>query len=57
MEIVYVESSVISYIKAKPSRDVVVSARQTLSIEWWESKRSQYDVYISALDLAIRVSK
>ncbi len=49
MEIVYVESSVISYITAKPKRDVVVSARQALSIEWWESKRSQYEVYISEL--------
>ena len=49
MEIVYVESSVISYITARPSRDVVVSARQALSIEWWESKRNQYDVYISEL--------
>ena len=49
MEIVYVESSVISYIAAKPGRDVVVSARQALSIEWWESKRKQYEVYISEL--------
>ena len=49
MEIVYVESSVISYITAKPSRDVVVSARQALTIEWWESKRSKYDIYISEL--------
>ena len=51
MEIVYIESSVISYITAKPSRDVVVSARQTLSIEWWENKRNQYEVYISELVL------
>ncbi len=49
MEIVYIESSVISYITARPSRDVVVSARQALSIEWWESRRNQYDVYISEL--------
>ncbi len=49
MEIVYVESSVISYITARPSRDVVVSARQALSMEWWDSKRNQYEVYISEL--------
>ncbi len=49
MEIVYVESSVISYITARPSRDVVVSARQALSIEWWEYKREQYEVYIPEL--------
>ena len=51
MEIVYVESSVISYMAARPSRDLVVSARQTLSIEWWEVKRKQYEVYISELVL------
>jgi predicted nucleic acid-binding protein len=49
MEIVYVESSVISYITARPSRDVVVSARQAISNEWWDSKRKNYDVYISEL--------
>ena len=26
-----------------------MSARQALTIEWWESKRSKYDVYISEL--------
>ena len=49
MEIVYVESSVISYITARPSRDVVTSARQSITIEWWDNRRSKYDVYISEL--------
>ncbi len=49
MEKVYVESSVISYITARPSRDLVVSARQAITIEWWEQKRKKYDVYISEL--------
>ena len=49
MEIVYVESSVISYITARPSRDVVTSARQSITIEWWDNRRSKYDVHISEL--------
>jgi predicted nucleic acid-binding protein len=49
MEIVYIESSVISYITARPSRDVVTSARQSITIEWWDNRRSKYDVYISEL--------
>jgi len=49
MEKVYVESSVISYITARPSRDLVVSARQAITNEWWEQKRKKYDVYISEL--------
>ena len=49
MEKVYVESSVISYITARPSRDLVVSARQAITNEWREQKRKKYDVYISEL--------
>ena len=33
---VYIESSVISYLTARPSRDVVTSARQAIMLEWWE---------------------
>jgi hypothetical protein len=51
MKKVYVESSVISYITAKPSRDLIVLARQALTIEWWESKRNKYDICISELVL------
>jgi len=49
MEIVYIESSVISYVTARPSRDLVVSARQTITNEWWDLKRKNYDMYISEL--------
>ncbi len=51
MKKVYIESSVISYITAKPSRDLIVLARQALTIEWWESKRNKYEIYISELVL------
>jgi len=46
---VYIESSVISYLTARPSRDVVKSARQTLTIEWWQSSQAEFDVFISVL--------
>ena len=46
---VYVESSVISYLTARASRDLVLAARQTITQEWWECHRSLFDVYISAL--------
>ena len=51
MKSVYVESSVISYITARPSRDVVTSARQAITIEWWETYRDSFDVFISELVL------
>ena len=46
---VYVESSVISYLASRPSRDLVMAARQTITLEWWEERRRQYEVYISTL--------
>jgi len=46
---VYIESSVISYLTARPSRDVVKSARQAITEEWWQKDRKRFDVFISAL--------
>jgi len=46
---VYHESSVISYLAARPSRDVVVAARQTISHEWWRDDRHRFELRISAL--------
>ena len=46
---VYIESSVISYLVARPSRDVVIAARQAITVEWWQSRRDRFDTYISAL--------
>lgn len=46
---VYIESSVISYLTARPSRDVVTAARQAITLDWWQNQRHQYEIYISAL--------
>jgi len=46
---VYVETSVISYLTGRPSRDVIVAGRQALTIEWWSTCRKRFDLYISAL--------
>lgn len=46
---VYLETSVISYLAARPSRDVIIAGRQAETHEWWERHRQRFDVYISAL--------
>jgi hypothetical protein len=51
MKSVYIESSVISYITARPNRDIVISARQAVTIEWWETYRNQFEIYVSELVL------
>lgn len=47
--VVYIESSVISYLTARPSRDVVTAARQAITSEWWYNHKQRYEVFISAL--------
>ncbi len=49
MKTVYVESSVIGYLTARPGRDIVVSARQAITTEWWEDCRDSFEIFISEL--------
>ena len=44
---VYIETTIPSYLVAKPSRDVVVAGRQELTREWWEVRRKDFSLYIS----------
>jgi hypothetical protein len=46
---VYIETSIISYVAARPSRDVVVAGRQAISHDWWTNHRQRFEARISAL--------
>jgi predicted nucleic acid-binding protein len=48
---VYVETSVISYLTAQPSRDLVVAAHQQITAEWWKQALPQLDVFVSSVVL------
>jgi hypothetical protein len=43
---VYVETSVISYLTGLPSRDLVVTAHQQVTQDWWR-QRAQFELYVS----------
>jgi predicted nucleic acid-binding protein len=45
---VYLETSVVSYLTAWPSRDLVKAAHQEITREWWGA-RSRFDLYVSQL--------
>jgi hypothetical protein len=47
--IVYIESSVISYLVSRPNRDVVIAGRQAISHDWWENHRQRFELRVSAL--------
>ena len=46
---VYVETSVISYLTAWASRDVVVAGHQQVTRDWWKSSQDRFDVVASEL--------
>ncbi len=46
-EKVYLETSVISYLTSRPSRDIVTLAKQQLTREWWETGRQRFELYVS----------
>jgi predicted nucleic acid-binding protein len=46
---VYLETSIISYLSAHPSRDLITAARQQVTHEWWTLRRNDFDLYVSEL--------
>jgi len=46
---VYIETSIPSYLTARPSRDVRASAWQEITCQWWEADRSIYELFTSEL--------
>jgi len=44
---IYLETSFISYLVARPSRDIIVAAHQQLTFDWWSNQRHHYDLFIS----------
>lgn len=43
---VYVETSVVSYLSARPSGSLILAAHQEVTCEWWAG-RADLDLYIS----------
>jgi hypothetical protein len=48
-ETVYVETSITSYLTARPSNDLRATANQNTTTEWWETRRPSYSVFVSDL--------
>ncbi len=46
---IYIETSVVSYLSARPSSNLTAAAWQQVTYEWWENRRHYYDLYISEL--------
>ena len=52
MQTVYIETSIVSYLTSRPSRDIRVAAWQEITAQWWEQERSKYELFTSELVIA-----
>jgi len=44
---VYVETTVVSYLTSRLSRDLLVAGHQQVTQEWWQLKRQDFDLFCS----------
>ena len=48
---VYIETSVVSYLTARPSRDLIIAAHQQITRDWWDIALPKCEAFISAIVL------
>ncbi len=46
---VYIETTIVSYLTARPSRDVIVAGHQQSTHNWWDGQRTNYELCVSQL--------
>ena len=44
---VSVETTILSYLAARPSRQPVTAGRQVITRQWWETERKKYNLVVS----------
>ncbi|PSB19545.1 PIN domain-containing protein [Phormidesmis priestleyi ULC007] len=50
-ETVYIETSILGYLTARSTRDLILAANTEVTKKWWESRRSEFTLYISQVVL------
>src|SRR6266446_4011290 len=50
-ERVYIETTFVSYLTARPSRDLIVAGHQQITHDWWDTCREDYELCVSQLVL------
>lgn len=50
-ERVYIDTTFVSYLTARPNRDVVIAGHQQTTHEWWGTRRGNYELCVSQLVL------
>ncbi len=51
MDKLYIETSVVSYATARPSRDITIAGIQQQARDWWANKRHKFELVTSQVTL------
>src|SRR2546429_591708 len=43
----YLETTIASYLTARPNRDLITAANQQMTHDWWYDHREQFALYVS----------
>ena len=56
---IYIETSIVSYLTARPSNNLIASAWQKETTDWWETQKERFDLFISevVIEEAVRGDK
>jgi len=46
---VYLETTIVSYLAARPSPSLLAAAYQQITTDWWEKRRSGFDLFTSEI--------
>lgn len=48
---IYLETSFVSYLVARPSRDLITAARQQITRDWWDKESARHELFTSEVVL------
>ena len=43
----YLETTIVSYLTARPSRDLITAAHQQITQQWWQARRAHFDLFVA----------
>ena len=49
---VYIETTIVSYLTGRPSREVVALGHQQVTRDWWENSRFDFELFASEVVIA-----
>lgn len=56
---IYIETTIVSYLTGRPSRDIVIAGHQQTTHQWWDTRRASYELCTSeaVLEEGVRRSR